>query len=187
LADPGVNAVPQAVADEGDLNQLLTKRAQLLASIDEDDSETEESFAVLEFQVGRERCAIATTYAAEVSVMRPITPVPGVPHFFAGAVNHRGAVVAVMDLAKMLDLETTEKTASKELIFLKQCGSNSCLLVGEIHYVRSVSQNELLPFPVANTTADNSFFSAVLSDGVSILDPKRLLQDPRFVIDSHKL
>jgi purine-binding chemotaxis protein CheW len=175
--DPGAND-PEAA-----LKQLLLARAQYLSVIPQDKEETFESLSILEFQAGEERYGIETIYAAEVAELKRVTRVPGTPEFIIGALNHRGTVVAVLDLAKMLGIPIQGQRESGKLIFLKRCDSQSCLLVDDVYSVIAVAKKDILPFVMNRMGTESSFYAGVLENGVSILEPKRLLADQRFLVD----
>jgi purine-binding chemotaxis protein CheW len=57
---------------------------------------------VIIFVLGGERFAVELRWVREIFPLGPITPVPGAPAAFAGAVNFRGAIVPVLRAGTML-------------------------------------------------------------------------------------
>ncbi len=84
--------------------RILKERAQALARPQEEVSAPAETLDLLVFSLGGERYGIEAAHVVDVLRLRELTPVPGTPPFVLGVMNHRGRIVAVLDLPKLLEL-----------------------------------------------------------------------------------
>ena len=73
---------------------------------------------ILEFTLGHERYAFASTYVREVFSLTEITPLPGLPSHVLGVVNVRGRILSVMDIRRLLDFPNVGLTNLNKAIIL---------------------------------------------------------------------
>ena len=96
-----------------DVDALRTRLIDLRESFDRSFSEPEleraaATLALLSIRVGRERYAVRLSDIGAIEADRTITPVPSEHSDLLGIAGVRGAVVAVFDLATLLDLPRSE-------------------------------------------------------------------------------
>ncbi|HYM38023.1 MAG TPA: chemotaxis protein CheW [Nitrospiraceae bacterium] len=96
--------------------------------------------------------------AFEVDV---ITPVPGMPSALVGVTNVRGAVVAVMDLRRMLGVPVTGPTPPYAVI-IKHGNHQVGVLVERVPEIRTVQTEQFLPTPSGDAREGKPFLTAVL-------------------------
>lgn len=75
----------------------------------------------LSFIVGEETYAISILKIKEILEYGGVTPVPKMPAFLRGAINLRGRVVPIVDLATLLTNDTT------------QISRKTCIIIVELH------------------------------------------------------
>lgn len=118
---------------------------------------------VLEFRLGQERYAIETASVREVMTLHHLTPMPCVPAFIRGIVNVRGRFTAVLDLGKFFDLPDPGITDLHHVVLIESGGLEIGLLADSIGTVRTLSGSA--------------------HEGLTVLDPVKILQDPRLLVD----
>ena len=85
---------------------LLAARSAALAARSEARREVEEMRAYLVCACGAERYALPLAEISAVIPAGPVTPVPGSPTALLGVVASSGTIVSVLDLARMLGVQT---------------------------------------------------------------------------------
>ncbi len=101
--------------------------------------------AVLVFRLGQERYAIEMQEIAEVLPLGGCTPAPGSPPCFAGVINVRGELRAVLDLARLLALSGGPPDDTYFVLLLRRRVPEIGLKVGRIDEVREIRPEELPP------------------------------------------
>jgi purine-binding chemotaxis protein CheW len=85
-----------------DERAVLAERARVLALPRPEGVDSATEHDVVVFSVCGERFAVAAEEVVEAFELSDPTPVPGTPERLVGVVNHRGRVLAVMDLRETL-------------------------------------------------------------------------------------
>jgi chemotaxis signal transduction protein len=102
---------------------------------------------VLVFRLGLERYAIEIEEVAEVLRLERCAPVPGSPPLFAGVINLRGELRAVVDLARLLVLPGSANpdkgNDSGFVLLLRRHGQEIGLKVDRIDELRQIGAEEL--------------------------------------------
>ena len=86
------------------VQQILQQRARELAQVVTDGAELAEGVEMLIFKLADEKYAIDVNYVKEIQGLSGLTPLMGVPQYWAGLVNLRGRLVPVLDLRSFLGL-----------------------------------------------------------------------------------
>lgn len=120
----------------------------------------------------------------ESIVLRPLTRVFRLPPWFAGIVNLRGTIVAVLDLAALFGLGRFRATSDARIVIVRAGGVTSGLLVDALRDVRSVDLAALQPWQQEGASADLA--AAVLGVATAadqsplvVLDVARLFSSDR--------
>ncbi len=71
------------------------------------------------FKVGDEEFGVEISRIKEIVRLVPVTPVPKAPSFIEGVVSLRGQILAVVDLAKRLNLSTSGRSDNTRIIVLE--------------------------------------------------------------------
>lgn len=110
------------------------------------------SMTVLGFTLGGRLSGFDISHVQEVLQMVQLTAVPDAPRFVAGALNLRGAVLPVIDLADMLGLERPAYTLETPIIVVYEGERRVGLIVDDVHDVVEFSVEDVDPpgelFPV---------------------------------------
>jgi chemotaxis signal transduction protein len=134
-----------------------------------------ETLEVLDIRVGREHFALRVSEIAALEADRTITAVPSDHPELLGIAGVRGSVVAVFDLAALLDLPRVD--ASRWLVLAK--GAPLALAFSEF-----IGQRALTPDAVARAAADQAgrVRELIRQDGAAV----PLIHVPALVADLEK-
>lgn len=141
---------------------------------------------VMLFALGQE------LYAAEVrhikAVIRPAlyTPVPGVPPFVAGVINHRGMMISVLDLRPFFGLQRDEEAEDSAILVAEAGGVIAGILAESIEEITELPLERPGGTPLTLTGTRQEYTTAVVPYGdrlVAALNLQAVLQDPQLVVD----
>ena len=126
--------------------------------------------SIVTFLVNEQRYAIATDSVRSIIPVREMTYVPGAPGCVAGIINLRGQIIAVVDLAKRLNIEAGEMSGDTRIIVVEGEDIKVGMIVDSGSEVLRVSADAVEPSPTLATD-----ISAVYLQGV-------VKQDNRLII-----
>jgi purine-binding chemotaxis protein CheW len=84
-----------------------------------EEAKTVEEIQMVVFSLGREEFAVEVTQVREIMRMEEVTRMPKSPSFVEGIINLRGQIIAVIDLAKRLNLQSLERTGETRIIVVE--------------------------------------------------------------------
>lgn len=146
-------SVPDAESehDDGALRLLLgTMKRELAESVQPRQPEplpgagrVTERF--LAFQLAGESYAVPLTRVMETERLPKLTTVPGLPAFVLGVANLRGAVLPLVDLAMLLELESTGRPHDARILVVRPSPDDSpvALVVDALQGVAMLAREEL--------------------------------------------
>ncbi|WP_067047232.1 chemotaxis protein CheW [Methanofollis ethanolicus] len=111
-----------------------------------------ETVDVVEFGIGGTRYALDILLAREIVEMVPITPVPRAPPYIAGIINLRGEITTILKLNTLLGLPGEGRRETQKIIVLvpdATNGSNTGIIVDDVHTVRQVGEGDVAPMDEA--------------------------------------
>ena len=103
---------------------------------------------VVEFEICNEHYALDISLTREIVEMVPITPVPRAPPHIAGIINLRGEITNIINLNQILNLkENAERETQKIIVLVPDAaeGSNTGIIVDDVHAVLQISEDEIEP------------------------------------------
>jgi purine-binding chemotaxis protein CheW len=165
----------------GDVTAVLRERARQLARPVDEASQPSESIEALVFALGGAHYALAVGAVAEVLPLRGLTPLPGVPAFLPGVVNHRGRVLAVLDLRRLWD-PAAEPVPGGHVVVLAADDAALGLLAESVAGVVAIGLHEIGPPPAAIGSSAQPFVQGVTAGMVTVLDSRRLAHDARIAV-----
>jgi purine-binding chemotaxis protein CheW len=159
------------------LRQRLRQRAQQVARpIKKTDSDTEDTYTALTFDLGSEHYGIDVMLVQSVRTMTKVTRVPGTPRFYRGVVNVRGQIITVLDLRLFFDMTFDEQDKPGELIIARANELEIGLLAHHVEGVITVPREAIEPL-------DDMRYALGLTMGrLVLLDIERLFEDERLII-----
>ena len=168
--------------------QILETRARILARPPKEDIAEGETLHLQSFLLGGER------YGVDIKLVRETQPlksqkwaaVPCTPDFITGAVNIRGRIYPIMDVARFLGLPPRPLSETAHVLLV--CGVNSggeemelSLLADEVPQTVRLSQNDVKASNVTISARAQEFIRGITDDMLIILVLKRLLYDPGII------
>lgn len=111
-----------------------------------------------------------------------VIPVPCVPQFVAGIANVRGHLVSVIDLAALMGLPT-HSDDSCALVVAESGDIRVGFRIESIGDVVELTMNQMGPVPSNINFASMECLVGIFPDGITLLDVKAILNDPRMVVD----
>jgi purine-binding chemotaxis protein CheW len=109
------------------------------------------------FSLGREEFAVDVNQVREIIRMEEITRMPKSPPFVEGIINLRGQIIAVIDLAKRLNLPSTERTDAHRIVVVETEDLKVGMIVDSVSEVTSVAEEEIEPPPTLASDATTPF------------------------------
>lgn len=165
---------------------ILDERARALARVPDRADAAAAGLRVAIFTIGGERFAIEARHVLRVFRAPELTPIPGVPAEYAGAINHRGEILAVLDLGRMLGVGPSEapRDGSGWILVLGDDRGELGALVDAVHEVRTLGAGEVLDRPdVVDRAARHDYVLGVTGDALILIDGGALLRDDRLDVD----
>lgn len=171
------------------IERILRERARALAQTDDEAAE-EDTLHLLVFTLGQER------YGIDIELVREVRPldsqtwsrVPCTPDFIVGAVNIRGHIHSVTNIANFLGLSPRPLADTAHVLLVKggdaggEGAMELCIVADDIPAVADVPRTDLKA--AGGTISDRvlPFVRGVTPDMLLVLDLERLLSDPAIVI-----
>jgi purine-binding chemotaxis protein CheW len=162
----------------GTRQQVLSSRAAALARPLEE-SDTGEVLELVVLLVGDRRVALPVASLREVRPPGPVARIPGAHGALAGVVAGHGEALAVADLAAVLRQPARAAPDTQWLAVLAHPTAPLGLLVDSADDVVALPARELSSAPEPGGTV-----LGVAPDGLLVLDPAALLDDPRLFLSS---
>lgn len=127
------------------IDAVYRERAARLAKRRSEAASAGDRLQVLVFRLGPDRYAVEAGEVAETIPLERCAPVPGSLPVFAGVINLRGEIRAVVDLTRLLALAGGSNGEHGFVILLRQRGQAIGLKVDGIEQFREVARAELSP------------------------------------------
>jgi len=143
-----------------------------------DESKAAEEIQLVVFSLGREEFAVGVTQVREIMRMEEITRMPKSPHFVEGIINLRGQIIAVVELAKRLNLETGERSGETRIIVVETEDIKVGMIVDSVSEVLRVAADAVEPSPTLATDISAAYLQGVLKQDnrlIILLDLTKVL------------
>jgi len=145
---------PESAADsrdDGALRGLLSVMRSELAQSEpvrhreQPRSETYQRERFLAFGLAGESYAVALTRVLETDRLPKVTRVPGLPDYVRGVCNLRGAVLAVVDLRRLLHMDEAAPARDERILVIKPAANDTpvALIVDSLLGVSLLAREEL--------------------------------------------
>lgn len=166
-----------------DQQRILKARARALAR-EPVAKATESMIEVVEFSLAAERYGLETRYVGEVFPFKELTPVPCTPAFYAGIVNVRGRMIAVLDLKTFFNLPANGLHDLHKVIILHAEEMDVGILADDVGGVRSVPVSQLQASLPTLSGIGQDYLRGVTGERFVVLDAPRILGDPKIIVDA---
>ena len=170
--------------------EILEKRARALARVPAGEEVEEEILHLVTFFLGDE------CYGVEIDLVQEVQPlqrgtwsrVPCTPDFIVGAVNIRGRIYSVMDVARFLGLPPRPLSETSHVLLVRGGGQEGeaemelCILADDAPQVARVSLTQVHPSTDTISSRAQEYVRGVTGEMLIILDLERLLSEPRIIV-----
>lgn len=163
--------------------RILQERAQALARPLVEARSATDMLDLVVFSLAGERYGIATTHVLEVIPLRDLTPMPCTPPFVVGVLNHRGTLLPILALSRLLALPVHEVTEGSSVVAVAAGGMVFGILAEAVVGTIRIEAAEVAPLPVTRTDDRTPWLQGVTTGMVAVLDPVALAHDPRLVVN----
>jgi len=143
-----------------------------------DETRSAEEIQLVVFSLGREEFAVEVTQVREIMRMEEITRMPKSPHFVEGIINLRGQIIAVVELAKRLNLEAGERSGETRIIVVETEDIKVGMIVDSVSEVLRVGAGAVEPSPTLATDISVAYLQGVVKQDnrlIILLDLTRVL------------
>ena len=166
-----------------EVTRVLRARAQAVAKPPAAAPAPVEALELLVFSLAGERYGIEATHILEVVPALELTPVPGTPPFVLGVMNHRGRILPVLDLRRLLELGGQGGPAGGRVVAVEAGGMTFGVFGEAVLGTVTVGTHEVAPPPVVLTGDRQALIEGVTGEMVAVLDLEALARDPRIVVN----
>lgn len=168
---------------ENNDQEILQRRAGLIAGWKNEEKSSGESLLVVEFRLIPELYAVESACVSEVLPLRNLTTIPGTPPFLVGIINLRGKIISVVDLKKMFSLPEKGISALNKILVLKHDQMEFGILTDEITGTRHLDLSTLSAPPATLQGAGADYLRGVTPGGIILLDANAILSSNSVIIN----
>ena len=139
---------------------------------------TIEEIQLVVFSLGREEFAVEVTQVREIMRMEEITRMPKSPSFVEGIINLRGQIIAVIGLAKRLNLDSGERTAETRIMVVEAEEIRVGMIVDAVSEVLRVAGDAIEGTPTVAAEASVAYLRGVVKQDsrlIILLDLTKVL------------
>lgn len=136
---------------------------------------------LLGFRIGALRFCIDVMAVHEIRGWSPSTPIPLAPPYVLGAIDLRGTVLPLVDLAARLGLPSTQPTARNAIIILQVGSQIAGLVVDGVSDIMAVPGDQIQPTPQVASDMARHFVRGVIASNeglVSVIAAEAVLPPP---------
>lgn len=166
-----------------EVQRILKKRAEALARPLQERRTLVEPLELLVFSLAGERYAVDTEHVHDVVPLRDVTPLPCTPSFVLGIVNHRGRILPVLDVRKLLDLPGQGISEGARLVAAEAGGMRFGIFADSVSGTACVERHDVAPRSVPTGDDRQTWLRGVTGDMVSVLDLDALVRASRIVVN----
>lgn len=134
---------------------------------------------VFALRVGGDRFAVETTLVHEIVRMPLVTPLPAMPPFVLGVCAHRGDVLPVVDLSRLLGRGEARRDGRSRIAIAKVDGYVVAFLVDSVEGLVKLLESSIQPTPLGASQSGAEYLGGVASDdlgSIALLDLHRLVR-----------
>jgi chemotaxis signal transduction protein len=167
-------------AELAELADIYRERARQLATRSTIDS-TQDGWPALVFTVGGERLCIATRSLVEVLPYARCSAIAGARAELLGAINVRGHICSVLDLARILELPVEGERAPGYIVLMRSAAIEVGLRVDSVQQIETIVRGELDCLGGELAAWSSQYLLGRTPGGVGVLNIEAVYAHPVFV------
>jgi purine-binding chemotaxis protein CheW len=162
--------------------RILESRAKALARPLEEAAARGRTLDLLVLSCAGGAYAVGAEHVSGVVPLVDPTPVPGTPPAVLGVVNHRGRILPVVDVGRLLVSNGRDAPAASFVVAVEVGDASFGIRADAVPEVVSVEEDEVVPTARLGEQQD-SVVRGVTGAMVAVLDVEALARDPRIVVN----
>lgn len=166
------------------MNSILQNRAEKLARSRKKTDEKKNDKELLIFSLNEEKWGMELSWIEEVYQIKEPTALPLAPTSLYGLINVRRRVIPIFNIKAFFDFPSHVYSQKNRAIILSNGKTRFGILADEILGIKAISEKNIQPLPAGLTDVREEFLSGVTTDGIAIIDVKRLEASPRLQVKS---
>jgi len=175
---------------DASIQEILNDRARILARSDETQSDLKDVLRLLSFSIGEERFGVDLRYIQEIQPLKRDmwSPVPCTPGFIVGAVNLRGRIYSIMNIAAYLETSMEVNMEKAHVLLIRgetlpeRMLMEFCVLAEDRPKLKQVPMAMVQPASGTISAKGQEFIKGVTSDMLMILDMEKLISHPGIIV-----
>ncbi len=172
------------------IQKILEDRARILARSGETQSDLKDVLRLLSFSIGEERFGVDLHYIQEIQPLKREmwSPVPCTPDFIVGAVNLRGRIYSIMDIAAYLGISVEMNMEKAHVLLIRgetvpeRMLMEFCILAEDRPKLEQISPAMVQAASGTLSVRGQEFIKGVTSDMLMILDMEKLISHPGIIV-----
>lgn len=177
-----------------DINRIMEDRARELARTGPLESTEQDVPRLLAFSMGEERFGVEMQYIKEIQPLKRDmwSPVPCTPDFIVGAVNLRGRIYSIMNIAAYLEINVQVDMDKAHVLLIRGEMEPSgimefCILTENRPKLERIPPATIQPAMGTLSAKGQDFIQGVTSDMLMILDLEKLISHPGIIVKAETL
>lgn len=162
---------------------ILMARAKHLSALKDKERSIAPHVDVVVFQLAEELFALEPGYVVEVTSLKDVTILPGVPKFIYGIINVRRKIVSVVNLKECFDLPPHASSPKNRVLVLKNNVMEFGILADAIVGIQKVPISDIQSDIPTLSGIRQEFLKGVTPNGIVLLDGEKLLSSKHLVVD----
>ncbi len=147
----------------------------------EDKSFIDERQQVVIFRIGDDYLSCPISQVREIIQLKEVTPVPSTPNTIRGIINRRGDITTILDLPKLLNINTDLDEENSQLMILYDEKEDIGVMVSEVTEIPTVDKDDIEePSKALETPVNEKYLEGILKDEDKLI----LLTDLLAMVDS---
>ncbi|GEM_PF-831753 len=187
-----VRTMPEEIElSDAEIDRILQERARIISKSLDDDTEHKDARQFLTFPIGEEKFGIDIRFVQEIHPLagRMWSPVPGAPDFIAGAVNIRGRIYSMMNIAQYFGIKTDWNPDLTHVLLIRERVSGDggrmefCIITGDIPKIEEIVPTGIRSPSGAVSQKLSDYLDGVTESMVMILNIQKLIDDPGIIVN----
>ncbi len=172
------------------IQKILEDRARILARSGDTQSDLKDVLRLLSFSIGEERFGVDLHYIQEIQPLKREmwSPVPCTPDFIVGAVNLRGRIYSIMDIAAYLGISVEMNMEKAHVLLIRgetvpeRMLMEFCILAEDRPKLEQILPAMVQAASGTLSARGQEFIKGVTSDMLMILDMEKLISHPGIIV-----
>ncbi len=135
-------------------------------------------FQLVGFKIGKEFFGAPIDKVKEIVRVPEVTPVPDTPDFLKGVINLRGRLIPVVEISRLMKVESEGRRKSNRVLVLELNGSTIGVVVDSASEILKISEDSVEPRPGLVSSVGAAYVTGIgkLKDRlIVLLDLTKLL------------